>query len=184
MTRSATKATNPDPVTHKALARWAAACAERTLPIFENARPGDIRPRTAIDTLRAWTKDEAPMTACRSAAVAAHAAARDAEQAGAPAAVAAARATGQAAAVAHMANHAQHAATYAAKAAGLHTSADHSNQAERDWQWNNLNPEIRPIAFPNSSHKPLDSDEELKPGRVHFGRDPHPRGPVRAESVG
>ncbi|BBY60067.1 putative immunity protein [Mycolicibacterium sarraceniae] len=157
MTDPAKKGTNPDPLTHKALARWAAECAERTLPIFENTRPGDARPRTAIDTLRAWIDDKVPMTACRSAAFAAHAAARDAEQAGAPAAVAAARATGQAAAVAHMANHAQHAATYATKAAGLHTSDSQSNQAERDWQWNNINPEIRPLAFPRSNNKPLDS---------------------------
>ncbi|WP_407661911.1 putative immunity protein [Mycolicibacterium chlorophenolicum] len=151
------RGTNPDPLTHKALARWAAACAERTLPIFENARPGDVRPRTAIDTLHAWIKDDVPMTACRSAAFAAHAAARDAEQAGAPAAVAAARATGQAAAVAHTANHARHVATYAAKAVGLQTSDEQSMQVERDWQWGSLSPRVRPHAFPASRDERLDS---------------------------
>lgn len=119
--------------------------------IFENARPGDIRPRAAIDTLRAWINDEVSMTACRSAAFAAHAAARGAEQAGVPAAVAAARAAGQAAAVAHTANHTRHAAAYAARAVGLHTSGSKSHLAERHWQWSNLAPEMRSIAFPNSS---------------------------------
>ncbi|WP_216847826.1 putative immunity protein [Arthrobacter sp. SLBN-53] len=157
MTDPAKKGTNPDPLTHKALARWAAECAERALPIFETTHPGDARPRTAIGTLRAWIEDKVPMTACRSAAFAAHAAARDAEQAGDPAAVAAARAAGQAAAVAHMANHAQHAATYAAKAAGLHASDSQSNQAERDWQWTNIDPEFRPLVFPKSIHQPRDS---------------------------
>ncbi|WP_163797226.1 putative immunity protein [Mycolicibacterium sediminis] len=116
MARSPKNGANPDPETHQALARWAAECAERALPIFENARPGDLRPRSAIDTLRAWIRGEVPMTSCRTAAFAAHAAAREAERAGAPAAVAAARAAGQAAAVAHMAGHARHAADYATKA--------------------------------------------------------------------
>ncbi|MDF2824094.1 MAG: hypothetical protein K0R68_1502 [Mycobacterium sp.] len=158
MTRSEKKGSNPDPLTHKALATWAAECAERTLPIFEDTRPGDIRPRTAIETLRAWMNEEVPMTACRKAAVAAHAAAREAEHAGAPAAVAAARAAGQAAAVAHMADHAQHAATYALKAVALHTSDDRGRQAEHDWQWNNLDPEVRLIAFPNSISKQRDTE--------------------------
>ncbi|MUM16429.1 hypothetical protein FZI91_02760 [Mycobacterium sp. CBMA271] len=153
MSGSLQKGANPDPITHKALARWAADCAERTLPIFENIRPGDSRPRTAIDTLRAWMNDEVPMTACRSAAFAAHSAAREAELSGAHAAVAAARAAGQAAAVAHMANHTQHAGTYAAKAVGLHTAGGRSEQDERNWQWNNLTPETRAIAFPKG-HQP------------------------------
>ena len=148
MPRSPKTGSNPDPVTHKALALWAAACAERALPIFEDDGPKDNRPRAAIETLRAWTRDEVPMTACRNAAFAAHAAARDADQCGAPAAVAAARAAGQAAAVAHMADHCRHAAIYAAKAVGLHNSND-SAQAECKWQWDNLGPKFRLIAFPN-----------------------------------
>ncbi|MGB3355659.1 MAG: putative immunity protein [Mycobacterium sp.] len=148
MTRSPTTSSNPDPVTHKALARWAAACAERTLPIYEDDRPDDNRPRAAIEALRGWTQDEVPMTACRAAAFAAHAAARDADQGGAPAVVAAARAAGQAAVVAHMAGHCRHAAIYAAKAVGLHNSNDLAHQAERKWQWDNLGLEFRPIVFP------------------------------------
>ncbi|MBJ7324313.1 MAG: hypothetical protein JHC70_18475 [Rhodococcus sp.] len=88
------------------------------------------------------------MTACRTAAFAAHAAARDAAAAGAPSAVAAARACGQAAAVAHMFDHAPHAAAYASKAVGLHSGGNEARIAERTWQWENLEPELRPIGFP------------------------------------
>ena len=88
------------------------------------------------------------MTDCRTAAFAAHAAARDATQAGATAAVAAARAAGQACAVAHMFDHSPHAASYAAKAVGLHGEGKADQEAERAWQWENLPPELRPIGFP------------------------------------
>ena len=139
------RGSNPDPAIHEALAQWAAGCAKRALPIFEERRLGDDRPRAAIDSLRAWERDALPMTACRTAAFAAHAAARDAAQAGAPAAVAAARAAGQAAAVAHMFQHAPYAAIYAAKAVGLHSNGE---RGERLWQWESLAPELRHLAFP------------------------------------
>lgn len=139
---------NPEPSIHHAIALWAAACAERALPIFEGLRPGDERPRAAIAALRAWWRGDLPMTACRAAAFAAHAAARDASAAGAPAAVAAARAAGQACAVAHMFDHSPHAATYAAKAVGLTRGGKAARDAERAWQWENLAPELRPIGFP------------------------------------
>ena len=138
---------NPEPAIHHALALWAAQCAERALPIFEEGRLGDDRPRAAIEALRAWVRGETPMTTCRTAAFAAHAAARDAAQSGADAAVAAARAAGQAAAVAHMFNHSPHAATYAAKAIGIrYDTAAH--EAERGWQWDALAPDLRHIGFP------------------------------------
>lgn len=146
MTKQTTWA-NPEPARHRALARWAAACAERALRIFEEQRPGDGRPRAAIAALLAWERGDLAMTASRSAAFAAHAAARDALAAGAPAAVAAARAAGQAAAVAHMFDHSPHAATYAAKATGLRHD-DSARVAERAWQWANLEAELRPIGFP------------------------------------
>lgn len=139
---------NPEPRIHHAIARWAASCAERALPIFEEQRPGDDRPRAAIAALRAWERGELPMTACRTAAFAAHAAARDATDAGAAAAVAAARAAGQACAVAHMFDHSPHAATYAAKAVGLSADGKPAKEAERAWQWENLAPELRSIGFP------------------------------------
>lgn len=142
------KWTNPEPEVHRALARWAADCAERALPVFEEWDPADTRPRRALDVLRAWERGEVPMTGCRSAAFAAHAAARSAAEAGAVAATAAARAAGQAAAVAHMFDHSPHAATYAAKAIALHGSGDGDREAERLRQWEMLDPGLRRIGFP------------------------------------
>lgn len=139
---------NPEPRIHRALARWAADCAERALPVFEAWNPADTRPRRALDVLHAWERGEVPMTDCRSAAFAAHAAARSATQAGAAAATAAARAAGQAAAVAHMFDHSPHAATYAAKAIGLHGSGDGDREAERLRQWEMLDADLRSIGFP------------------------------------
>lgn len=141
---------NREPPIHHAIALWAASCAERALPIFEAQRPGDDRPRAAITALRAWERGDLPMTECRTAAFAAHAAARDATEAGAPAAVAAARAAGQACAVAHMFDHSPHAATYAAKAVGLNGMGNADQNTERSWQWENLAPELRTIGFPKA----------------------------------
>ncbi|WP_374953493.1 putative immunity protein [Rathayibacter sp. AY1E8] len=90
---------DPEPEVHRALARWAAECAERALPAFEERDPDNARPRRALDVLLAWGRGEAPMTECRAAAFTAHAAARAATQAGEPAA-----------AVAHMVDHCSHAA--------------------------------------------------------------------------
>lgn len=139
---------NPEPPIHHAIALWAAACAERAVPIFEELRPGDEWPRAAIGALRAWERGEIPMTACRTAAFAAHAAAREAAEAGASPAVAAARAAGQACAVAHMFDHARHAATYAAKAVGIHEGGNAARDSERTWQWEKLAQELRSIGFP------------------------------------
>jgi hypothetical protein len=43
--------TDPD---HHLLALWAATCAEHVLGLFESVRPGDLRPRQAIEAARAW----------------------------------------------------------------------------------------------------------------------------------
>ena len=140
---------NPEPLIHREIALWAAKCADHVLPIFEGQRPDDDRPRAAIAALRAWVRGEIPMTACRTAAFAAHAAARDASEAGgSAAAVAAARSAGQACAVAHMFDHAPHAATYAAKAVGLDGGGTVDRDAERSWQWESLAPELRSLGFP------------------------------------
>ena len=104
---------------HRALALWAADCAERVLPCFEAKYPRDDRPRKAVEAARAWARGEMAVSEARAAAFAAHAAARDAED---PAARAAARAAGHAAATAHVAGHARHASAYAATAAALSAS--------------------------------------------------------------
>ena len=74
---------------HYRITAWALDCAERVLPIFEAHRPGDFRPRRAVDIGRAWLRGEISMIDARSFAFPAHAAAREATD---PAAVAAARA--------------------------------------------------------------------------------------------
>src|SRR3990167_9119544 len=57
---------------------WAADCAEHVLPIFEAARPGDGRPRAAIEAVRAYHRGKidraAVMTFDACAAAAAYAA--------------------------------------------------------------------------------------------------------------
>lgn len=131
---------------HRALARWAADCAEHVLPYFENEYPEDERPRIAVEAGRAWSRGEIRMSEARAAAISAHAAARDAYE---PAARAAARSTGHAAATAHMAAHAPHAAAYAVKAVtgAASTNSDAAPDKERDWQYQRLPKHLRPVAF-------------------------------------
>src|SRR5579859_6476696 len=62
---------------HHLLAVWAADCAEHVLHYFEQARPGDERPRRAIELARAWARGEIRMTEARTAAGHANGAARD-----------------------------------------------------------------------------------------------------------
>src|SRR5205085_7468857 len=98
---------------HHLLALWAATCAEHVLDLFQAARPGDPRPRHAIEQARAWARGEITMSQARAAGGHAMAAARDLSGAARHAAYAA----GQAAAVAHVAAHELGAAAYAIKAA-------------------------------------------------------------------
>ncbi|MEI7781201.1 MAG: putative immunity protein [Planctomycetota bacterium] len=100
---------------HIFLARWAADCAERVLPLFLR-RCKDVRPQQAIDTARAWADGEVKAGVAMKASLAAHAAAREAKDS---AAIAAARATGQAVATAHAADHSMGALLYALKALEL-----------------------------------------------------------------
>jgi len=82
---------------HRSLALWAADCAGRVLPYFEGEHPGDDRPRRAIEAGQAWARGEIKVGEARAAAIAAHAAAREADG---DAACAADRAAGHAAATA------------------------------------------------------------------------------------
>jgi len=131
---------------HRLLAVWAATCAEHVLRFFEQVHPDDERPRRAIVLARAWARGEITMTQARTAAFAAHAAAREASGA----AKEAARAAGHAVAVAHMADHELGAAAYAIRA--VRAAAD---QEERDdaglmecrWQRDQLLPGIRDLVL-------------------------------------
>lgn len=143
-------ATRLDPQDHRLLAIWAADCAERVLPYFEEWRPHDDRPRQALEAARAWARGELAMSEARQAAFAAHAAARAVDDV---AARAAARSTGHAAATAHVAAHARHAAAYAAKAvaaAAVPADVEAAVAAEHRWQVQRLPELLRSIAFPSS----------------------------------
>jgi hypothetical protein len=118
----------------RTMARWALDCAERVLPIFEVVRPGDVRPRQAIQTGRDWVSTgEFSMAVIRKASLDAHAAAKETTD---PAAVAAARAAGQAVATAHVAQHAYGGAYYALRAIAARSSDGNADDAfaEREWQ--------------------------------------------------
>jgi hypothetical protein len=134
-----------DELDHRSLALWAAVCAERVLPCFEENCPEDDRPRKAIEAGRAWARGEIACGEARAAAVAAHAAARATNHV---AARAAARAAGHAAATAHVAGHARHAAAYAVKAA---TAAGTAPATERDWQRRRLPEHLRPAKISKAS---------------------------------
>ena len=126
----------------RVLAVWAADCAERTLPLFEDKAPNDPRPRDAIDGVRAFARGELRIGPARALAVAAPAAARGVRD---PAAVAAARAAGHAAATAHMGSHAR-GVVYAAKAAGLAAPDDSTAVAdEARWQLVHASPAVREV---------------------------------------
>ena len=135
--------TDPD---HRLLARWAASCAEHVLALFETARPGDDRPRRAIELARAWARDEVSMTESRTAAGHANGAARDLRGAARFAAYAAA----QAAAVAHVPAHELGAAAYAIKAVRDAAPDDAGEKAGRDecrWQRDQLPEGIRELVL-------------------------------------
>lgn len=131
---------------HHLLALWAATCAEHVLGHFEAARPGDPRPRQAIEHARAWVRGEVRMMDARAAGGHAMGAARDLRGAARHAAYAA----GQAAVVAHVAAHELGAAAYAIKAARAAVPADESEAAGRRecrWQRDRLPEEIRALVL-------------------------------------
>ncbi len=130
---------------HKALALWAADCAEHLLPFFEEDYPEDTRPREAIRTLRAWViTGKFSMPVIRGASLAAHAAAREVRE-GDNAARFAARAAGQAVATAHVPTHALGAALYAIKVVAATNPKDiiAAIDEERDWQLRRLPANLR-----------------------------------------
>ena len=112
---------------HKALAVWAADCAEHVLPYFEKEYPKDKCPRKAISECRGWARTGVFRLAdVRYTSLSDLAAARKCKNV---AARFAARAAGQAMATAHAPGHAIAAAWYAEKAA---MAAAAENECE--WQ--------------------------------------------------
>ncbi|WP_161928189.1 putative immunity protein [Gordonia crocea] len=100
----------------RTVARWALACAERVVPLFDADADSRAQIRDAVERTRAYSAGEG-VTAqeIRKRLVAATAA----KAATTPAGAAAARSVAQASAVAHMGAHALGAAAYAAKAVAL-----------------------------------------------------------------
>lgn len=130
---------------HRLLALWAASCAEHVLHLFESARPDDLRPRQAIDQIRAWVRGEVTMLQARAAGGHAMGAARDLR--GAPRH--AAYAAGQAGAVAHVAAHDLGAAAYAIKAvrAAVPDDGEAAGRLECRWQREQLPEAIRELVL-------------------------------------
>jgi thymidine phosphorylase len=131
---------------HHLLALWAASCAEHVLHFFESARPGDPRPRQAIEHARAWVRGEVRMMAARAAGGHAMGAARDLRGAARHAAYAA----GQAGVVAHVAAHDLGAAAYAiraARAAATDGDANAAGRLECQWQRDQLPAVIRELVL-------------------------------------
>ena len=111
------------------IARWAADCAQRALPLYEAAAPGDARPREAIAAARQFAAGERRTAQLRSLSWAAHAAARDTGDAAARAAARAASLAAAAAythpiASAHQIKHILGPAAYAAQALAAGADAD------------------------------------------------------------
>jgi hypothetical protein len=126
------------------MATWAADCAERVLPFFEEAYPEDDRPRRALEVCRAWVQTGVfKMAEIRGASLAAHAAARAAKE-NDPACFAA-RAAGQAVATAHVPQHAFGGAYYALKAiaAADPVQADVKVANEHAWQVRHIPARLR-----------------------------------------
>lgn len=118
---------------HRLLALWAAACAAHVLPLFEAACPDDMRPRTAIEVIRAWVDGRMRMMDSRAAGGHAMGAARPLGGAARWAAYAA----GQAACVAHVAEHDLGAAAYAIKAVRA-AEGEAAGREECRWQRDQL----------------------------------------------
>jgi hypothetical protein len=137
---------------HRLLALWAATCAEHVLPLFEAAAPTDMRPRQAIEALRAWTRGELAMMRTRAAGGHAMGAARPLS--GAPRF--AAYAAGQAAVVAHVPEHDLGAAAYAIKAVRASVSStevEDAGRAECRWQREQLPVEVRDLVIEDQGRR-------------------------------
>jgi hypothetical protein len=129
---------------HILLTTWAADCAERVLPLFENVCPADDRPRKAIQECRNWVRTGVfKMAVIRRASLAAHSAAREVKQN--KAACFSAHAAGQAVATAHVPQHAFGAVYYALKAVMAAAPDLAETNALQEWEWElaHLHPGLR-----------------------------------------
>ncbi|HVM71302.1 MAG TPA: hypothetical protein VMT91_06050 [Anaerolineales bacterium] len=135
----------------RSLGSWAADCAERALPVYENYANSDSRPRSAIEGIRVFAGGGNRIAQLRSLALSAFSAAREADD---PAAAAAARAAGLAASSAYthpladvqQTKHIVGPAAYAALALELNQGGNHSiGDNEVIWAIEHVTPEVRAI---------------------------------------
>ena len=118
------------------LAIWAAECAERVLPYFEERSPDDDRPRSAIEAIREWVSTGVfKMSVIRGASLSAHAAAKGKTELDV---IFAAHAAGQAVGTVHVPTHALGAALYSIRAVAAHSGKVDDGLKERDWQLHRL----------------------------------------------
>ena len=122
---------------HYLLIGWACSCAEHVLPLFGETI--DNRLKNALLIARDWAQGNASTGDAMKGSLSAHAVARASSDV---TAIAVARSVGQAAATAHMADHSLGAAWYAMKAVN---HAGMSADAERQWQDEQLPPEIKDL---------------------------------------
>ena len=135
---------------HRLLALWAARCADHVLPLFEDDQPSDARPRDAIEAERAWARGDMTMMGARARGGHAMGAARPLRGAARYAAYAA----GQAACVGHVAEHDLGAAAYAIRAAqAAHPGDPGAGRAERDWQRDRLDEQIRALVLADQARR-------------------------------
>jgi hypothetical protein len=119
--------------------QWACDCAEHVLPLF--GEKIDERLINALNVANEWKSGNASVGDARAASVGAHAVARESTN---PTSIAVARSVGHAVATAHMADHSLGAAWYALKAM---KSAGKSIDGERNWQNEQLPPEIKELVL-------------------------------------
>ncbi len=124
---------------HYQLITWAYNCSEHVLPLLGERI--DERLKNALNVAKEWKEGKASVGDARKASVAAHALARESSN---PTAILVARSVGQAVATAHMADHSLGAAWYALKAV---KHAGKSIDAERNWQDEQLLPEIKELVL-------------------------------------
>ncbi len=132
-----------DDAERRVLARWAIACAERVLPLFD----GDAGAMADIRDAVARTRDYSAGHSTAAAEIGKRMIAVKAAGAATTAAgAAAARSVAQASAVAHMGAHALGAAAYAVKAVSLaHPGDREAVEAEIGWQLAELTDDERSI---------------------------------------
>jgi hypothetical protein len=131
---------------HKALGLWAAICAERLLPYFEEKYGADTRPRDAISVLREWVRTgEFHMSIIRGASLGAHAAAKLVDEQD-KAANYAAHAAGQAVGTAHVPTHSLGVVLYSIRLTTVThpTNAKAAIAQEQNWQMEHLPDHLKP----------------------------------------